>query len=154
MSHLVRSILGPGRWMLIHHVNPFRASPFIQDLVESRIAHPTQAVMGLHALCHGNRPADLAIVLPLASVLDLCVELRAEIPQHGQLFSARVHHPTSSNANTFSFQLQGWMQTREKPRYSNQESYSPIIKRKLSPLHVPSNPASFLPKSSSLHQPS
>lgn len=99
--------------------------------------------MRLSALCHGSCPADLAILWLLASILGLCVELHAVIPLHGQLFNARVHHPTSSYTTSFSSQLQGWVQTREKPSYSNKESlYPPKMKRNSSPLHLFSNPIS------------
>lgn len=144
LRHLVRSILRPGRWMLIYHINPFCASPLFPSLGgEPRLT--------FHPSCNG---VEYSVLWKLASRFSNHVALgfhsgtlcRATCwdTMHGQPFNATVYHPTFSSANTFSSQLQGWVQTREKPSYSNKESfYPPKIKRNVSPLHLPSNPTSF-----------
>lgn len=91
--------------MLIHHVNPFHASPLTRALAKSHIPPPHPATVEWSTVCHGSQPADLEIMLLLASTLGLCVELRAEIPLHGQLFNAGVY-PTSCCADAFPTQLQ------------------------------------------------
>lgn len=75
---------------------PLVPPPPTQALVGSLIPQPPPAIRGLRTRCRGSRPADLAIVLPLASVLGPCVQLRAEMPSCGQHPNTGVQHPASS----------------------------------------------------------
>lgn len=76
-----------------------------------RTAHPGHN--GLSPRRCGSWPANSATMLILASVPGPCVELRAEMPLHGQPPKARVHRPTSSRAGTFSSQMQDKCGKRE-----------------------------------------
>jgi hypothetical protein len=86
--------------MLIRHINPSRARCLLQALAEYHMPALHFCHNGVECSVHGSWPADLETMLLLASIPGLCVELRAEIQQHGQLFNIRVHHPPPHRAKS------------------------------------------------------
>lgn len=123
--------------MLIHRSTPLCHSSYLSLGGEP---HPTphRGRKGLRTLFLEAR----AVMLLLASVLELCVELRAEMPQHRRLLNAesalRLARLVPSRHNSTMGAA------RNKPSYSNKEPRHPLMmKGNLSPLPLPSNLTAF-----------